>query len=260
MEPQAAMYFRDELRKGRAAVLRDAENFLGIATTLENLGSYVLRESTDLVTGRPRALELRKALARVAKSSVMGRELPPELRPYHVSFERALQVFFRARNAAVHEGALARHLTVMAQDIALVLEEALMATATIASELMVRDPVIASSWQPISYVRRTMLLNSFSYLPIWWPKGDEGKWRVLADADLVKYMRRAPSENEERKKLTATVGEAIESGQLEFHNVALIRPDTEVREFSDRIGPLPALIVNTGNGELLGIVTAFDLL
>jgi hypothetical protein len=41
-----------------------------------------------------------------------------------------------------------------------------MVEALHARDFMVKDPVRASLWQPISSVRSSMLVNSFSFLPI----------------------------------------------------------------------------------------------
>jgi predicted transcriptional regulator len=54
------------------------------------------------------------------------------------------------------------------------------------SHFMVRNPIIASLWQPISSIRQTMLANSFSYLPVL--KSDD-QWRLVSDYQIVKFLR-----------------------------------------------------------------------
>ena len=41
MDPQVALYFRNEFREARAAALKDAEGYQQILFVLERLGSYL---------------------------------------------------------------------------------------------------------------------------------------------------------------------------------------------------------------------------
>ncbi|MCI0433190.1 MAG: hypothetical protein L0271_06000 [Gemmatimonadetes bacterium] len=60
--------------------------------------------------------------------------------------------------------------------------------------------------------------------------------------------------------MAATVDEARRQG-LELIEPDTVRPGDEVGSFIDRLGERPLLVVNDERvGELLGIITAFDLL
>jgi len=45
MNKDKTLYFRDELRKARAAALADAEAFSAIIVALEQLGGYLAKEN-----------------------------------------------------------------------------------------------------------------------------------------------------------------------------------------------------------------------
>ena len=158
MEREAALHFRDQLRAARAAALRDAEAFTGLLSVFERLGSHLTNKRVTLE-------KYRKAISALAKQSPMAEDVPRELPDYHQKFVVKYEVIQDARNVALHEGALARHLTINAVEMSLVLEEAIMGARCQVSDFMVRNPVCASMWQPLSFIRQTMLVNSFSYLP-----------------------------------------------------------------------------------------------
>jgi hypothetical protein len=86
---EGALHFRDELRAARAAALRDREAFQEIVVVLEKLG-YL------------------NALKELAARSTMADEVPSELSALHQELEVKYGIIRRARNAAVHEGALER--------------------------------------------------------------------------------------------------------------------------------------------------------
>ena len=44
MDPQVALYFRNEFREARAAALKDAEGYQQILFVLERLGAYLLEQ------------------------------------------------------------------------------------------------------------------------------------------------------------------------------------------------------------------------
>lgn len=74
-----------------------------------------------------------------------------------------------------------------------------MSTAKTSKEFMVRDPVCAELWQPISAIRRTMLLNAFSFLPF---QRESGTWRLLSDRHLVAFLRESEAARKDRILLT----------------------------------------------------------
>ena len=85
----------------------------------------------------------------------------------------------------MHQGAFARHLTVHAIELAIVLEDALTQLKNpMVSNFMVRNPVCAEMWQPVGLIRQQMLVNSYSYLPVL----RENHWYLISDADIAMYL------------------------------------------------------------------------
>ena len=70
-------------------------------------------------------------------------DVPSKVSDSHSQFIMKYEIVREARNAALHEGALARHLTVNAVELSLVLEEAIMSRCYRVGDFMVRNPMCA---------------------------------------------------------------------------------------------------------------------
>jgi len=251
MEEEVALHFRDELRVARAAALRDAEAFHAIVLVLERLGGYL--EATP----KGSLGAFRDRIAKLASCSPMAVQVPSLLPEFHSQFFAQYEMVREARNTAFHEGALARHLTVNAVQLSLVLEEALMLGYLSVGHFMVRNPACAYLWQPLSFIRQTMLVNSFSFLPVPVKEGSTTVWKLVSDLRLAQYLRRDGAVSKER--LVHKLQEALDSQQMELHPAPTCGPDEKLESVLRTEG-IPTLVVSTGSGELLGIVTPFDLL
>lgn len=254
---ESKIFFRDQFREGRAAALRDAEGFQEILFTLERLGMCLTGKILDIgkYSDSIQVLAKRSPLA-------LAEEVPEKWREWHLPFCTTYELVRKARNDALHQGAFARHLTDHVVHLALILEDALMSESTTVHDFMVREPVCAEIWQPISFVRQQMLKNSFSYLPILLEKDGQRNWHLLSDTNIVKYLKSRP-EDERKKRLAKTVKEALkdEDGKLETENTQCCSPKTLVSEILDNFKGLPILITSKDHSDrLLGILTAFDLL
>ena len=147
MEHDAAIYFRDQFRDARARALRDAEAYQEVLFSIERFGSTL--------TGKIGNLGLYSdAIVDRARASPLAEDIPYKHRNWHVPFPALYEVVRDARNDALHQGASARHLTMHATQLVLVLEDALNEQATNVGDYMVRDPLCAYPWQPISLVRQ----------------------------------------------------------------------------------------------------------
>ena len=200
--------------------------------------------------------------------------------------EQSLSLVKDARNSALHEGAKARHLTEHAIRLALVLEEALRRMpdelATVA-DLMVRSPVIADVWQPMSFARQAMLTNSFSFLPVL----IGATWKLLSDHFVAHYLHKAVSNNQRRELLGKCVQKGIEESPEMPLATALTILDTSSISDLLKLSPIDERGVHRPDGALsapilvldserlcrmeagqegdprellVGIITAFDLL
>ena len=272
MDKKVALYFRDQFRDARAVALRDSEAFEGIIFALEGLGKWLAHQEepnkAHNINGLGKALE--NHFANLAKESVFAEEIPTDslCRSFHTSFEVLFWLVVNARNSAFHEGAIARHLTRQSVELSLIVEDALMkkTDAMLVRDFMVRGPICAEIWQPLSFVRQSMLVNSFSYLPIYFDK----KWHLISDLSIAQYItpetdskgksfdKREELRNEQKKRLVQSVEKAMEHG-LRYKEAETCRPDDEVGTLIKNWEGQPILVTFEKN-ELLGIVTPYDLL
>jgi hypothetical protein len=249
--PEIALHFRDQLRDARAIALRDAEAFEDIVFVLERLGAYLEGRMGDLG-------QYRDKICGVAASSPMAVDVPSTLPEFHSSFEVRYEMVRKARNAALHDGALARHLTVNAIELSLVLEEALMNGKHRAGDFMVRNPVCAHLWQPLSFIRQTMLVNSFTYLPVEICEQSETSWRMVSDFVVAQYLR--INGEISKKRLVHTLQHAVNERGVQLLRAKTCSTDDEIGDVLQLSGGFPTLVISTSNKQLLGILTSFDLL
>jgi hypothetical protein len=242
---ETALYFRNQLREARAAALQDAEGFQEILFVLERLGVHL--------TKRIEALnKYKNDIERLALASPLAKEIPTQYRSWHRPFSELYELVRESRNDALHQGAFARHLTNDAVQLALVLEDALMNNWNLASDFMVREPVCAGLWQPLSFIRQQMLANSFTYLPVW----NSPHWLLISDYHIAQYLRRG-----KRKELLAiTLKDAITEG-LDLERASTCFAWANVNEVLEKSNGKPVLVVEKEQSDrLLGILTPFDLL
>jgi hypothetical protein len=251
MEKEVALHFRDQLRAARAAAFRDAEEFQEIVFVLERLGAFLSNDRGNLGKYLPRIKDQ-------AARSPMAEEVPTELPHFHQQFEVKYEIVREARNAALHEGAQARHLTSNAVELSIVLEEGIMSELHQVSDFMVRNPVCAFMWQPLSFIRQTMLVNSFSYLPV--PVEKEGKadWSLISDFRLAQCLRK--NGKVVKEGLIQRLEDAVKSGQLKLDSARMCGPEDKIELVLPTSDGLPTLVLSPDNKELLGILTPFDLL
>lgn len=251
MDHGVALHFRDQLRAARATALRDKEAFEGIVFVLERLGSLLANKQLSLN-------EYLQYIGPQAARSPMAYDVPADLPDFHQKFDVKYHVVRRARNAAVHQGAFARHLTANAVELSIVLEEGIMSECDQVGDFMVRDPVCAHLWQPLSFIRQTMLASSFSYLPVRVGKEDAADWFLVSDFQLGRCLRGRMGKIG-KPELVLRLQDARESGQIELHRAKICGPEDPIESVLQTDG-MPTLVLSPVNKELLGIVTPFDLL
>ena len=174
-----------------------------------------------------------------------------------------------ARNDIAHTGTEAVLAETRTTALATVLLEALLGVAgedgmARLAEVMVADAVCAHGWQTVADVRRTMLVTDFSELPLAQGAAD-GKWLTVTADGLAAYLG---SERDERKeRMSRTVDEAVDEARrpLRLCRFTTAAADTPVRDLWEGASEgwrLPVMVTReaAGDAELVGIVTAFDLL
>ncbi len=246
---EASLYFRDEFRRARAAALEDAEGYQRVLFALERFGSYVTKATTGLG-------KYREEICRRACVSPLADDIPRQCREHHLPFRTLYELVREARNDALHQGAFARQLTTRTVELCLVLEDALMADAASVSDFMVKTPVCAEPWHPLSFIRQIMLENSFSHLPA----RINGDWYWVSDFNLAVHLR-CTSKKERAKRLAARLDEATRHDPNLLIVAHTVFPDEPVEEVVQQVRELPAVVVARDDpGRIVGIITAFDLL
>jgi CBS domain-containing protein len=245
---QLELHFRDQLRAARTAVLQDAEAFPELLFAFERLGA--------LAAGRTGGFAFYKEdILAIASRSPLARNHSA----YGSTAESLFELVRKGRNEALHQGFFARHLAAHAVELSLIVEDGLVNGAERIGDLMVRTPVRAEPWHPISHVRHDMLLNSFSYLPLLadgtWDHPKE--WYLVSDLGISRFLRSAGAREREERLLCA-VQEATTRGLI-LERAQTVRPDTSVSEVLQSTNGRPFLVVE-GDERLVGIATPFDLL
>jgi hypothetical protein len=247
MERAVEIAFANQLRCAREAALKDAEAFDGIIHCVERLGKFLIKRSTGDLG------KYRSALKEISSRSALAEDLPERFRGLLTPFSPLLDLVTYARNDAFHEGASARHLTGHAIELALILEDALRSSETpVVSDYMVRNPVCAELWQPLGFIRQQMLAGSFSFLPV---LNERRKWCLLSDRTIAAYL--GTDWTERKKRMAFTLREA----EVDLKIAKLVEEDTSLEKALRFLKAAPLLVRRKGKtAELLGIVTAFDLL
>lgn len=248
----AAAHFLEELRRARATALADAEGFSEVLFAVERLGAFCALEIRSLANYGE---ELRSLARGTPLSSGESSNAADDCS----RFERLFDVVVEARNDALHQGATARHIAQHCIDLALILEDALLSqTNKHVGDYMVRNPIEAKAWELVGSIRRTMLMNAFSYLPV----RVEENWRLVSEAAVARYLRQSSSHTERKKRLATPLDAACRDGGLVLDNSPHSCVDTDdISTLLDKLDGRPILVLRADHGnDLVGIVTASDLL
>jgi len=124
---------------------------------------------------------------------------------------------------------------------------------------MVENPICAALWQPLSFIRQSMLKNSFSYLPVSVPQNGEQRWQLISDLSVAQYLQPVRGADL-TKRLTQTLEDAIKAKGIKLNETQTCKPDELVVDVLKRWDGLPVLIQSPCSDDLLGILTPFDLL
>jgi hypothetical protein len=247
LERNAALSFADQLRSAREVAIKDGEAFDVVIHAIERLGSFLYGGIGDLG-------KYKDELEKLASTSALAEQDPNPWRGSLTPFSLLFDLVKDARNDALHQGAFARHLTTHSINLALRLEDALraMTKSPIVADYMVRNPVCAELWQPISLIRQQMLTNSFSFIPVMY---SDREWRLLSDRTIAAYLRSDPSQRKIR------LAESLQKSKIDLDLASFVSEETEITEAVKKLTSLPLLVRHRHDDKILvGILTPFDLL
>lgn len=252
LDHDAKIYFRDQLREARALALRDSEAFEPLVFCVESLGTALTQKIGTLGDN-----DYRTKITELGEHSGLARVIPDLWQEYHMHFSSLYESVRIARNDALHQGAFARYLTMHAVRLALVLEDAMMDNLPTVGDYMVQNPTCADLWQPVSFVRQSMLASSFSYLPLLLNQNQQSVWHLISDHSIATYIRYG----NRRERLAKSLREAIDSGGVRPEKAIMCYADTPINRALELTNGHPILVNAKDDAtRLLGIVTPFDLL
>lgn len=242
---EEARHWLGKLREARAIALADAEGFDAVLFAMEALGQFVCGESGRGLADYEPAFRWLMYQSEATKSGDCCENL---------RFEAVFPMVRRIRNDAMHQGAIARNATVLCVELALMLEEGLLANATTVGDYMITAPVEAKLFESLGEIRRTMLMHSFSYLPV---RDRNKNWKLVSDQALAKHLQGRSNSDRTRR-----LAQSLEDSGLLLLDANRVGSDVSVSEVLDQLDSRPVLVVREVNGciELVGLVTAFDLL
>ncbi|WP_353239338.1 hypothetical protein [Limnohabitans sp.] len=241
------IHYRDLLREARYGALADAEGFQQVCFAIEALGKRLNPRANGLGSCYSKLRDL------VNDAGLLGPQ--GEVGGVDKRFDAFFIALRDARNDIAHTGAYARNVAIDAVSLCSVLEDALMHMRATVADFMVSTPIMIQPWQSIGFARQLMLLNSFSYLPVWHQK----KWWLLSDIALAKYLRPAwPA----RKRMQETIEEANKHVVL-LAEILPIDATTPIDNIlKDSQPPGLWLVVKNGypEGHLAGVLSPFELM
>ena len=252
---EAFVKYRDEIRKARHVVTEEGAGYEVIVQAVERLGAYLWNPGSGKgefgTLGR-----YKKILMDLVGDFVVTKD-----------FDRVYERVRVGRNAGVHQGAEARPLIQNAVELAIMLEHALREESKMdkAGEIMASPVVRTYTWEPVAQARQKMLAESYSALPLWRKgcEGGVGDWFVITADAIVEWLQEAPCGTcrieREKMQLADAIGNGNGNG-LKTTTACTTGPEDKIKLPKGGWHGGVLLVTNGGQRDLIGVVTAFDLL
>ena len=137
-----------------------------------------------------------------------------------------------------------------------------MSKMQLVKDLMVRTPVVAEPWHLVAHVRKLMLANSFSNIPVCVESSGPRKWKILTDTAIMQWIRGAATKAEKDRRLSRSIHEALTQGAIVAEEAFCCGLGTPIADVIPRLNHLPTLVIEDINGQdrLVGIIMPFDVL
>ena len=243
---EAFVKYRDEIRKARHAVTEEGAGYEVIVQAVERLGAYLWNPK-------------KKGFGDLGKYKEALKDL------FFTDFDQVYERVRIGRNAGVHQGAEARPLVQNAVELAIMLEYALREKSKMnkAREIMASPVVRTYTWEPVAQARQKMLAESYSALPLWRKgcEGGVGDWSVITADAIVEWLQEAPDKTCRTEREKMQLVEAIGNGKgLKTTKACTTGPEEEIKLPKDGWCGGVLLVTNGEQRDLIGVVTAFDLL
>ena len=241
------------LREARETAQKDSENFSALIHAFERIGAM---EKGKLGKGLG---TYESELLAIAGNSPLCKDQSPH---YHSSAANLFTLIKRQRNAAMHQGFVARNLVRHSVEFALILEHAIknMKNVITVADLMIRDVCYADIDHPMSYIRQRMLVNAFSFMPVIMT---DGAVKMLSDIALAKWLRQM-SWDQQQLALVRTLRDEITGSPppLDLCDPVLLPSQTPIGQVVAKfVNSMPILLHEPNDKtKIVGLISAFDLL
>ena len=248
---EAFVKYRDEIRKARYAVTEEGAGYEVIVQAVERLGAYLWNPNSK-----------KGDFGNLGKYKEVLMDLVGDF-VVTKNFDQVYERVRIGRNAGVHQGAEARPLVQNAVELAIVLEHALREKSKMdkAGEIMASPVVRTYTWEPVAQARQKMLAESYSALPLWRQgcEGGVGDWFVITADAIVEWLQETSNKTCRIERGKMQLVKAIEKG-LKTTKACTTGPDEKIKLPEEGWSGGVLLVTNGEQHDLIGVVTAFDLL
>ena len=241
-------YFLAKFKEARLAILKNSEDFDFFINVLEEFGSFItINKNAKTLNDYETAIKQYQELY--------------FWNIYTPYFNAEFLIVRTARNEAYHQGVHARNLSKHCIELSFIIEKALISNcmnlSLLAENVMVKNVTFAEEWMPIKMIRREMLINSFTHIPI--HKG--GMWFLISELNILSIL--GVNYNSERGvKEKELIGPLVT--EAKFEKATTMQTDSKIADVLIKLeknNGKPILIFSDVKEEnLLGIITTYDIL
>ena len=263
LTPACARTLRNDLRASLTAYASGRGSIEGVLHEIERVVKYVSGDA-DMPLGREKAQRrMRRFVNQHASGRLNDTGLPG------VAWNELYRGVVRARNDIAHTGTEAALAGTRTTALATVLMEALGKVAMQdgtrkMKDVMVSNPTCAQRWQTLADVRRTMLVNDYTVLPLSDGNFRDESWKSVQAEHLARYLeagalsRRGETLDSAMKNPSAASLFSFVRAFSQEESVDKIWSGSPCQELPVVITRRP--LAHSERTEIVGIVTAFDLL
>ncbi len=254
----AARALRGDLKGALTGFANGRGSVEALLHEIERIAKYVTG-CPDIALG-PATEAMRRLVRSDAPARLADTGLPG------VEWDDLYRCVLRGRNDIAHTGTEAALTGTRVAALATVLLGALVELAKendmgTMKDVMVSNPMCAHDWQTLADLRRTMLVNDYSALPLRDGGTDEEKWDCVRAEELAVFLAR---ENGRARGCTLKMARCGECGsRMRVYPADAVKEDEPLGQLLGEDEPRLPVVVTRKVGkrrEAVGIVTAFDLL
>ena len=258
LSKDAARGLRGDLKSALTGFANGRGSVETVLHEIERIAKYVSNEP-DITLGRAR-----KAMKRLVRENASALLCDTGLPGVH--WDDLYSGVVNGRNDLCHTGTEAALVGARVATLATVLLVALTALAKSdrigsVKDVMVSNPICAQGWQTLADLRRTMLVNDYSALPLSRGPNEDGTWGCVRAEEVAAFLA-SEGDGAWGRMLADALSDVCDSSMSVFRAI-VVQEEAPLSTLLGEAAPLLPVVVTrpvAGQSELVGIVTAFDLL